>query len=292
MDSIDLKHMRIFVRLVREGSASKVALETGMSQQAISAYLKRLRHALPQEIFLRHSNGLQPTDFAQEIARRFERILDEVDGVLLPEVFDPKTVSRCVGIVANEYAQLAILPKFAARLRDEAPGIRIRVLDFHAATHAEQLAKGEAEVVIGFSAAFDDALPRTSLREERYCCVVGGASQVAGRICNAADVGRLPRVDFVDSASYSRDSVSQFLLENGALSPPVATLACYTSLSAFLEFNDVVSFVPEAVAEACLLTQIDRVKVPQTFTVAVGWHRRTAGNALGTWLGEVLMGVF
>ncbi|WP_246190322.1 LysR family transcriptional regulator [Pandoraea captiosa] len=282
--------MRIFLRLVREKSASRVAVETGMSQQAISGYLKRLRDALPHEIFLRHSSGIEPTDFALEVARKFERALDEVDGVLQAEVFDPAQLDLCVGIIANEYAQLSMLPKFVARIRELAPQVRVKVMDFDGAAHAEQLAKGDAALVLGFATFFDGALVRTALRDERYCCVVGEGSRIATQIREVADIAHLARVDFLHD-SDSRDRMSHFLATHGVTCAPVATLACYTSLKPFLDVNDVVAFVPQSVATACRLPTVDLTPMPEALTASVGWHRRTTGNPVGIWLRDVLMSI-
>jgi len=279
--------MRVFLRLVRERSASRVAAEMGMSQQAISGYLKRLREALPHEIFVRHSNGIEPTDFALDIARKFERILSDVDDVVLAD-FDPATLERTIGIVANEYAQLSVLPRFIAKIRERAPKASVRVMDFYRETHAEHLERGDADIAVGFARFFDDSLARFSLAEERYCCVVGERSGIVGKLGSVADVAMFPRVDFADSASYSHDAVSQFLVTHDALIQPVATLACYTSLKPFLEFNDVVAFVPSAIADAFRLTRLQLDSMPDTFTTAVGWHRKRAGNPLGIWLRDLL----
>ncbi|AKC72441.1 hypothetical protein MB84_14800 [Pandoraea oxalativorans] len=279
--------MRVFLRLVREKSASRVAAEMGMSQQAISGYLKRLREALPHEIFLRHSTGIEPTDFALDIARKFERILSDVDDVVLAD-FDPTRLERCVGMVANEYAQLSILPRFIAKIRARAPKVSVRVMDFCQETHAQQLERGDADIAVGFAKFFDDSLARISLNDEQYCCVVGERSGIADGLRNIADVALFPRVDFADSASYSQDAISQFLAAHDALIPPVATLACYTSLKPFLEFNDVVAFVPSAIANAFQLTRLPLDLMPETFTTAVGWHRKRSGNPLGIWLRGVL----
>lgn len=287
MHSIDLKHMRVFLRLVRERSASRVAAEMGMSQQAISGYLKRLRDALPHEIFVRHSSGIEPTDFARDIAQKFERILSDVDEVVLAD-FDPAALERSVGIVANEYAQLSILPRLIAKIRARAPRASVRVMDFCRETHSAQLECGDADVAVGFAKFFDDSLARFSLNDERYCCVVGERSGMSDGLRNVADVAMFPRVDFADSASYSHDAVSQFLAAHDALIPPVATLACYTSLKPFLEFNDVVAFVPSAIADAFRLKRLHLDSMPETFATAVGWHRKRSGNPLGIWLRDLL----
>ncbi|MFJ2991656.1 LysR family transcriptional regulator [Pandoraea sp. NPDC087047] len=289
MEGIDVKHMRIFLLLVREKSASRVAFESGMSQQAISGYLKRLRDALPHEIFLRHSSGLEPTDFALDVARKFERILAEMDGVFQAEVFDPAALDRCVGIIANEYAQLSMLPKFVARIREVAPRVRLKVMDFDRSNHAEQLARGDAEIAIGFSTFLDASLMRASLVDEHYCCVVGERSTIPAQLRRVGDVGKFARVDFAEGVSHSGDAVSRFLAAHDVLHPPVGTLACYTSLRPFLDFNDALAFVPSAIATACQLPEIDFGGKPEGFTAAVAWHRRSTGNPLGIWLREVLL---
>lgn len=51
IDGLDIKHMRMFMQLVQERNVSKVAFQTGMSQQAVSAYLKRLRGFFLRKFF-------------------------------------------------------------------------------------------------------------------------------------------------------------------------------------------------------------------------------------------------
>lgn len=286
MEGIDLKHMRVFLRLVRERSASRVAEQAGMSQQAVSGYLKRLRAALPHEIFLRHSAGLEPTDFAMDVAQRFERILADVDDVLYAGAFEPASLNRSITLIANEYAQLSILPKLFAKIRFAAPGVTLKVLDFERRGHVESLADGDAELALGFSAFVDDSLARVPLVDEHYCCVAGEGVPPGVSATDVLD--RYPRVDFAQSNSYSDDAVSQYLIGNGISSPPIATLACYTSLAPFLQCNDVVAFVPSAIADAFGFRRVLPDVEARAFTVVAAWHRKTAGNPIGIWLRELV----
>ncbi|MDM8357707.1 LysR family transcriptional regulator [Pandoraea communis] len=289
MDKIDLKHMRIFLQLVREKSASRVAHDAGISQQAVSGYLRRLRDAFPREIFLRHSSGLEPTEFALGIARKFEQIVADVDDVLQAEVFDPRSLNRWVTVIANEYAQLSIVPKLLAKIRQLAPDLKVRIVDFDRRSHAKRLADGDVELAIGFSTFVDDSLPRISLIDEHYCCVAGERSEIARAVRSPVDLAGFAYVDFADSASYSGNAVERFLAANDVpLCTPVATLACYTSLRPFLEHNDVVAFVPSAVASACQFKRIEFEVKPDSFSVVVAWHRRTSGSALGQWLRDLV----
>ena len=76
--------MRVFLHLVREKNVSRVAERLEISQQAVSNYLKRMREVFPNELFLRQSAGLQPTDYAYDLAAKFEKIVEEIVSVQPP----------------------------------------------------------------------------------------------------------------------------------------------------------------------------------------------------------------
>ncbi|OEC37263.1 DNA-binding transcriptional regulator, LysR family [Pseudomonas cuatrocienegasensis] len=289
-DDIDLKHMRIFLQLVRYGSATKVAHETGISQQAVSNYLKRLRAIFPNELFIRQSNGLQPTDFALELADRFERVLTEVDGIFEEAPFDPLSAHRSIVVIANEYAQLAIMPRLFQALRLAAPGVTVTVVDFDESAHERQLASGEADMVIGFSGFMDDCVLSVPLRTDYYCCVVGMGSKVAEKITKISDLSGLAHVDFANAAAHLGTSVDSFLEEQKINRNVIATLPCYTALSNFLALNDVVAFVPLAVAEASQMKVLSFETMPKAFEVSIGWHRRSSGSAVRKWFLELALG--
>ena len=73
IEKIDIRHMRVLLHLVREKNVSRVAERLEISQQAVSNYLKRMREVFPNELFLRQSAGLQPTDYAYDLAAKFEK---------------------------------------------------------------------------------------------------------------------------------------------------------------------------------------------------------------------------
>ena len=64
--------------------------------------------------------------------------------------------------MANEYAQLAIIPRLASALRTQAPSIRLDVVDFQTENHLDALASGEVDLVIGFDAYLDPGLLRAT----------------------------------------------------------------------------------------------------------------------------------
>ncbi|MFT2793712.1 LysR family transcriptional regulator [Serratia sp. T13T92] len=288
MDSIDIKHMRIFLLLVREKNVSKVAHTVGMSQQAISAYLKRLRSFFPSELFLRKSAGLEATDYAIELAEKFEKIIDDVDNLLLQRPFYPHDSKIQLSIIANEYAQLIIIPELLREIHKEAPKISINVKDFNFKTHVETLASGDADLVIGFADHIDAGLVRKKLMRENYCCVVRHDSEIPNLIANSKPITSFPAVEFSFSTINIGDIFSKFFEGNGSKNSVIATLPFYSTLSAFMSFNDVIAFIPSAIGARGDFRELRLRGDVIQFDVSAAWHRKSTGNPQRKWLTDKL----
>ncbi|MFM5396900.1 LysR family transcriptional regulator [Aeromonas veronii] len=287
MEKIDIRQMRVLVLLVRYKSVSRVAELLEISQQGVSSHLKKLRDLFPAELFIRQSAGLQPTDYACELAARFEQILADIDGVFVAAPFDPASSQRTFRVMANEYAQLAIIPRLASVLRSQAPFIRLDVVDFQAENHLDALASGETDLVIGFDAYIDPGLLRATLRRDHYCCVLRQDSRYLPDNAQPQDMAAIPFVQFANSVGNFEGQMSPQQVARSA----VATLPCYTSLQAFMSVNDVAACIPSAIAALGDFRVLALAGAPQPFEVVVGRHRKSQGNLAIEWLAEVIKSV-
>ena len=291
IEKIDIRHMRVLLHLVREKNVSRVAERLEISQQAVSNYLKRMREVFPNELFLRQSAGLQPTDYAYDLAAKFEKIVEEIDGIFNSFPFDPATSEYAFRVIANEYAQLSIIPSLSLLMRERAPGVKLEVIDFNPDQHFKTLAQGEADLVIGFSDYVDPGLVRNRLRSDHYCCVARQGSLLPRQIQVLADVSLHPHVDFASGVGNLGSRVDDFLSARDVSRTVIATLPCYTSLQAFMHVNDTVAFVPSAIAATGGFQVIDLDMSSLNFNVVVGWHRRASGSVSRDWLVQVIAGL-
>jgi DNA-binding transcriptional LysR family regulator len=291
IEKIDIRHMRVLLHLVREKNVSRVAERLEISQQAVSNYLKRMREVFPNELFLRQSAGLQPTDYAYDLAAKFEKIVEEIDGIFNSFPFDPATSEYAFRVIANEYAQLSIIPSLSLLMRERAPGVKLEVIDFNPDQHVKTLAQGEADLVIGFSDYVDPGLVRNRLRSDHYCCVARQGSLLPRQIQVLADVSLHPHVDFASGVGNLGSRVDDFLSARDVSRTVIATLPCYTSLHAFMHVNDTVAFVPSAIAATGGFQVIDLDMSSLNFNVVVGWHRRASGSVSRDWLVQVIAGL-
>ena len=68
INAIDLNLMKVFLALAKERSVTKAGDSVVLSQPAVSHALRRLRDLLDDELFIRGSDGMQPTERCRELA--------------------------------------------------------------------------------------------------------------------------------------------------------------------------------------------------------------------------------
>jgi DNA-binding transcriptional LysR family regulator len=126
-NSLDLNLLRIFDALLDERSVTRAGARLGMTQSAVSHALNRLRHALDDELFVRTSDGMRPTARAVEIGPAVRAALTNLQTALTPAAFEPETARRRFTLVAGPYTNAVLLPQVAARLREQAPFVQLRI---------------------------------------------------------------------------------------------------------------------------------------------------------------------
>lgn len=289
VDRIEIKHMRIFMHLMREKNASKVGAHVGLSQQAVSEYLKKLREEFNDVLFVRNSNGLTPTDFAFELALKFERILGEVDSLNDGSSYDLQTLEREYTIIANEHAQQAIIPALVREVIAAAPRISFKILDFSPEHYKDMLLSGEADLVIGFKEFIEPGLNNVHLKQDYYACAVNNRSTLIQQIHCLDDLKKFPHVAVSNRKDQLNDTVETFLKQHAISRNIIAILPCYTSLQSFLEANDVIAFLPSALAAGANLTLLGFDEKPQGFDIIAAWHGRSSHNQFHKWMIETLV---
>ena len=95
LKDVDLNLLLVFHHLLLERRVSAVAEKLGVTQPVVSNALKRRRHLLGDELFLRTSRGMEPTPYASRLAEPIAYALNTIHNSL-NEVsrFDPASSTR------------------------------------------------------------------------------------------------------------------------------------------------------------------------------------------------------
>ncbi len=125
---VDLNLLRLVEALLREGSASRAAKVLGLTQPAVSQGLRRAREVFGDPLLLRHGNRLLATPRGEALLPELRAILDRVGSVLSPAGFEPARATRDFMLGSSDLGQVLVLPGLIARMAQEAPNCRIKVL--------------------------------------------------------------------------------------------------------------------------------------------------------------------
>ena len=129
INAIDLNLMKVFLALAKERSVTKAGDSVGLSQPAVSHALRRLRDLLDDELFIRGSDGMQPTERCRELAPAIEASLKMLeDALTVKEVNDPANLQATYRLGMNDLFSTLLVPGLTAAAADQAPNVSLRFL--------------------------------------------------------------------------------------------------------------------------------------------------------------------
>jgi DNA-binding transcriptional LysR family regulator len=210
--SLDLNLLRVFDALAEEGSVTRAGARLGLTQSAISHALGRLRYALRDDLFVRGPNGMRPTARAQEIAPRLREGLHRLQLALAPVVFDPAVAQSRFTVAASGYVCTVLMPKVIAELRQDAPGVELR-LQSPGRSLGEDLQTGRIDLAIGSFGRVDARFDREILFHEMRIWVMRAGHPAAAGPLTLQSLGAVPHV--IMAMGEEEHAVDGRVLEGG-----------------------------------------------------------------------------
>jgi DNA-binding transcriptional LysR family regulator len=180
ISQIDLAHLRrldfslllLFRELVRHRRTTVVAERIGLSQSAVSHSLTRLREIFDDPLFLRKSDGLQPTQRALELLPRVEALIKlacETIGAF--DRFEPDQSDRLFRLAGNDMACTLLGAPLITTLREAAPRVRITFRSSVGRAALDGLASDDIDLALGRFRSLPAAYDAVHLFDERFVVV-------------------------------------------------------------------------------------------------------------------------
>src|SRR5215207_9937574 len=126
--ALDARLLQLLVAVVEEGSVTGAAARLGVTQSAVSHLLDKLRAITQDPLFVKNGRGIVATARAEEMAPQARELLHALRRFAQPADFDPSRLETTLTIAANDFQRDLLLPRFMARLREQAPGVVLRVI--------------------------------------------------------------------------------------------------------------------------------------------------------------------
>lgn len=172
LNRVDLNLLVFLDVLLRERNVTKAANYLGLSQPAMSNGLKRLRDLFEDPLLVRTSEGMTPTERAQELQPLIRDVLATIDKAVQPRTaFEARTATRVFRIMASDYAESTLFPRLLRRLRKEAPGI---ILDIMTPSDVSFLdvERGKVDMVINRFDSMPLSFHQKNLWKDSFSCLL------------------------------------------------------------------------------------------------------------------------
>ncbi|MDM0032319.1 LysR family transcriptional regulator [Variovorax sp. J22P271] len=292
----DLNLLPIFVALLEERSVTRAADRLGMTQSALSNALTRLRTMLQDPLFIRERYGMRATPKAEALAPALTSALAALDTVVLgQQAFDPSRADHLVTIAPNSYVEFVFVPALVARLRELAPGIRLRTLPFGADVAATGVTSGTTAIVLGRITDAPDNLVVQHIADDGLACVVRAEHPLVGSKITKAQYERMKHVNLLPAGGRLRAGLFQ-ALERGGLKRDVAvTVTHFMSIPEIVAATDYCATLPKLICRR--LAGDPRLKVLPapvdlgTFPMQMAWHVRYRQDPAHVWLRNLVADV-
>ncbi len=169
---IDLNLLVFLDTLLRERNVTKAADQLGITQPAMSNGLKRLRTLFDDPLLIRTSEGMTPTQRAEELQPQLREILSAIGKAVQPSAeFKPIESERPFRIMASDYAESTIIPALLAYMREQAPHIRLDILTPSDVT-IQDVEKGKVDMAINRFDYLPQSFHQLTVWRDNFACLM------------------------------------------------------------------------------------------------------------------------
>lgn len=290
-NSLDIRHLRIFLALHAAKNVSRAAEQVGLSQSSVSIALGQLREHYNDPLFVRTSGGMRATPRAEQLASPIRQALHLLDGSLTQVAdFEPAKMRRRFRISMTDVGQMTLLPRLLLRIHQAAPHATVEVSNLTFDT-AQQLESGEVDLAMGFTTDIKAGFYQQKLFDEGFACLV---AQDHPRACGRMTLAQLQdekHVKVLVSAT-AHTLIDRFLESKGLRREFVVTVPTFLGLSELIASTAFVAIVPLRLA--AILEQESGVKIAPvasrfpSYAVKQYWHDRYHRDAANIWLRSVV----
>ena len=289
--SLDLNLLQVLDALLLERNVSRAAVRLGLSQPAVSNALARLRATLGDPLLVRSPRGMTPTPRALTLEEPLREALWRLRAVVHePVEFDPLTAQITFVVAATDYVQHVLLPSLAARLADQAPRVRLRLLPIFGAPPWQELSEGIVDLVLTGAQNAPKGLFGRVLFRDHIVCVVRHGHPVIKRGLGLADYLAQTHIE---TAHIGAQGLTDEVLGRRGLTRNIALNLPHYLVAPFLvpTTNHVFTLAERIAAPMAALLNLVVLPLPfemPTVIVRAHWHRRVHREDAHVWLRKLI----
>ena len=298
---IDLNLLRVLCAVHATKSTSKAAVELGITQSGVSNALRRLRATFSDPLFVRCAEGMQATARAQELIEKIVPGMEYIESALMAEQsFDEKVSTRQFRIMANDLAQMLLMPRLLAKLVPLAPHTRFETVDASPEEGRRRMEAGVIDLVFGNWPPFGPDFHQLILFKEVFVVLMRAGHPLAEKKLTRKAYLKAQHLDYRPTGvSYQalRGVLEKVLHEQSEKRHVTFTAAHALGLASVLSGSDLLLTLPSRLVNAIAANRKQLVVRPlpiasPEMAISLQWHARAHRDPGVTWVRHSIAQLF
>ena len=200
---MELKELNYLIAIAEEKSISRAAERLYMAQSSLSQFLSTMEINLGYKLFVRHSNGVRPTEagmimisYAYDTLSRFHSVQDQMQ-----DITDLKQGKVIFGISGfrGSYLTPPVLNEFRRRY----PGIHVNIIEQNSMALENRLLSGEIDIALIVLPVSDHRIQPEFLMKDEICLITSKDHPITARAFPSPSVSEIPlSVRIRDTSAY------------------------------------------------------------------------------------------
>jgi DNA-binding transcriptional LysR family regulator len=298
--NIDLNLLLVFDVIYRTRNTTRAAEQLHLTQPAVSNALRRARLLFDDVLFVKTAAGMEPTPRAHAIASLVDEGFASIRlAVKAGQPFEPATAERTFRLYVSDTGQSVFIPLLAARLRKEAPGVRLVTLDVPLDAAQQMLKLGQMDLAIGMFAGLHPDFIRQKLFNETYAVLVRKKHPKIGARISADQFFDAEHVIYRPAAGSHSDfdaALGELSKKKGKTRKVILQLAHSFGIDRIVASSDLLACVPSRVAGALSgQAAVRALKLPvdlEPVDISQFWHERSHRDDGHQWLRSLIYEMF
>ena len=242
--NVSLRQLRVFQAVALLGSFTRAGEHIGLSQPAVSRCVTELEQQLELKLLDRTTREVVLTDVGRGLAVKLERVLEDLDAVLLDARGQATQRHGRVRVASSPTLSANLLPECIARCRRDHPGLDLLLLDRMQHDALASVLSGEVDFGVVIDPERREGLHIEDILSEPFGLVCPPAHRLSRRrSAKWSDLTGEPLV-LLDHASGSRRLIDDALRRHGVEAPVAQEVGHVTTIFRMVEAGLGISVVP------------------------------------------------
>lgn len=279
---LDGRLLHLLVAVVEAGSITGAAQRLGVTQSAVSHLLDKLRGITGDPLFVKSGRGVVATARAELLAVQARELLGAMERFARSGEFVAARWQTTFTIAANDFQRDVLLPPLMARLRQQAPGVVLRVIPSDVPS-LDMLRLDHCQLVISPRPPDGADILQKRLFEDEYRVFYDANEREAPR--NEAAYLAAEHITVVYEPKRALD-LDQWLAARGVQRQFKAMVPGFAGLAPFIRGSQLLATAPRRL-QSHLLRGLGCAQVPvpcPTLPMYMVWHLRHQHDPAHRWL--------